>query len=120
MIRFNSTQITISAAASEGEENRREIMGIAVPYNVAAVVSDGTEVIFEPGSLPVDGKAPRLFMNHDSTQAIGIVTERFWQLTGLNCRWCQCRHLLAQSSQTWPQVSTKSQKKSAILKYRNP
>ena len=76
MIRFNTTQITVSAAAGEGEESRREIMGIAVPYNVAAVVSDGTEVIFEPGSLPVDGKAPRLFMNHDSTQAIGIVTER--------------------------------------------
>ena len=76
MIRFNSTQISISAAAGEGEESRREIMGIAVPYGVPATVSDGTDVIFEPGSLPVDGKAPRLFMNHDSTQAIGIVTER--------------------------------------------
>ncbi len=29
-----------------------------------------------PGSLPVDGKAPRLFMYHDHSQPVGIVTER--------------------------------------------
>jgi HK97 family phage prohead protease len=29
-----------------------------------------------PGSLPVEGKAPKLYMNHDSTQAIGLVAER--------------------------------------------
>jgi HK97 family phage prohead protease len=33
-------------------------------------------VIIKQGALPVDGKAPRLYMNHDSTNAIGIVTER--------------------------------------------
>jgi HK97 family phage prohead protease len=43
---------------------------------VAATVADGTSVIFEQGSLPVEGKAPRLYMNHDATNAIGIVTER--------------------------------------------
>jgi HK97 family phage prohead protease len=43
---------------------------------VAATVADGTKVIFAQGSLPVDGKAPRLYMNHDSTNAIGIVSER--------------------------------------------
>jgi HK97 family phage prohead protease len=43
---------------------------------VPATVSDGTQVVFEQGSLPVEGKAPRLYMNHDSNQAIGIVTER--------------------------------------------
>ena len=74
MIKLIASQVTIDAAA--GEAGRREITGIAVPYGVAATVSDGTSVIFEAGSLPVDGKAPRLYMNHDSTNAIGIVTER--------------------------------------------
>jgi HK97 family phage prohead protease len=41
-----------------------------------ATVNDGTEVMFAPGSLPVDGKNPKLYMYHDSTQAIGIVTAR--------------------------------------------
>jgi HK97 family phage prohead protease len=74
MMKFIASQVTIDAAA--GEAGRREITGVAVPYGVAATVSDGTSVIFEAGSLPVDGKAPRLYMNHDSTNAIGIVTER--------------------------------------------
>jgi len=69
-----ASQVTIDAAA--GETGRREITGVAVPYGVAATVADGTSVIFEQGSLPVDGKAPRLYMNHDATNAIGIVTER--------------------------------------------
>ena len=74
MIKLIASQVTIDAAA--GEAGRREITGIAVPYGVSATVSDGTSVIFEAGSLPVDGKAPRLYMNHDATNAIGIVTER--------------------------------------------
>ena len=74
MIKLIASQVTIDAAA--GEAGRREITGIAVPYGVAATVADGTSVIFEQGSLPVEGKAPRLYMNHDATNAIGIVTER--------------------------------------------
>jgi HK97 family phage prohead protease len=74
MIKFIATEVTIDAAA--GEAGRREITGIAVPYDVVATVSDGTSVIIKQGALPVDGKAPRLYMNHDSTNAIGIVTER--------------------------------------------
>ena len=49
---------------------------MAVPFNTFAVVSDDTEVMFLPGSLPVEGKAPRLFMYHDATQPVGVVTER--------------------------------------------
>jgi HK97 family phage prohead protease len=75
MIRFTSNQITLDASAPDGTQSRT-ITGIAVPYGVPAVVSDGTEVIFEKGSLPIDGKKPRLYMNHDSSSAIGIVTER--------------------------------------------
>jgi HK97 family phage prohead protease len=74
MIKLIASQVTIDAAA--GEAGRREITGIAVPYDVAATVSDGTTVIIKQGALPVDGKAPRLYMNHDATNAIGIVTER--------------------------------------------
>ena len=73
-MRLNAQAVSIDAAA--GETGRREISGIAVPYGVPAVVADGTSVIFEAGSLPTDGKNPRLYMNHDSTNAIGIVTDR--------------------------------------------
>jgi HK97 family phage prohead protease len=75
MIRFTAQSVTIDAAAGDGTPSRT-ISGIAVPYGVPATVSDGTEVIFEQGSLPIEGKNPRLYMNHDSNQAIGIVTER--------------------------------------------
>ena len=37
MIKFIATEVTIDAAAGEG--GRREITGIAVPYDVAATVS---------------------------------------------------------------------------------
>jgi HK97 family phage prohead protease len=74
MIKLIASQVSIDAAA--GETGRREITGVAVPYGVPAVVSDGTSVIFQPGSLPVEGKAPRLFMYHDASMPVGIVTER--------------------------------------------
>jgi len=73
MIRFTASPIEITAAEGEG---KREIMGVAAPYNVVATVSDGTEVMFLPGSLPVDGPAPKLIQDHDLTRAIGVVTER--------------------------------------------
>ena len=73
MIRFTASPIQITAAEGEG---KREIMGVAAPYNVEGTVSDGTTVKFLPGSLPVDGAAPKLIMDHDLTRAIGVVTER--------------------------------------------
>ena len=76
MMRFTATSVSIDAAAGDGTPSRT-ITGIAVPYGVAATVSDGTEVIFERGSLPVDGKAPRLYLNHSAESAIGIVTARY-------------------------------------------
>ena len=75
MLKFISTDLTLDASAIEGVQSRT-VSGVAVPYGVAATVSDGTKVIFSEGSLPVDGKAPKLYLNHDSEQAIGIVTER--------------------------------------------
>lgn len=67
---------SISVEASEGDGESRTITGIAVPYGVEATVTDGRRVVIEAGALPVDGKNPKLFMNHDSSQAIGTVTQR--------------------------------------------
>ena len=75
MLKFISTDLTLDASAVEGVASR-SISGVAVPYGISATVSDGTKVIFEEGSLPTDGKAPKLYLNHDSEQAVGIVTER--------------------------------------------
>ena len=74
MIRFNAPIVTVEAAL--GEPESRVISGVAVPYSETAQVSDGTLVRFAPGSLPVEGKAPKLFMYHDSSMAVGIVTDR--------------------------------------------
>jgi HK97 family phage prohead protease len=74
MIRFNAYSVTIDAAA--GDTPSRTITGIAVPYGETATVNDGTRVRFEQGSLPVEGKAPKLFMYHDAGQPVGLVTAR--------------------------------------------
>jgi len=70
MIRFSAP---VLAEASEG---RREIFGIAAPYGIEAVVSDGSRVMFEQGALPEDGPAPKLIESHDLGQIRGLVTER--------------------------------------------
>lgn len=74
MIRFTSSTFTVDAA--QDGSPKRTITGIALPYNTEAQVSGGQVVSFLPGSLPTDGKAPKLYMSHDSTAAIGLVTER--------------------------------------------
>ena len=74
MIRFTPSSFTVEAA--KGENGKRTIYGLAAPYNVAARTSTGQDVLFMPGSLPVDGPAPKLFQYHDSTKPIGILTER--------------------------------------------
>ena len=74
MIRFTSSTFTVDAAADGSP--KRTITGIALPYNTEATVNGGQVVSFLPGSLPTDGKNPKLYMSHDSTQAIGLVTER--------------------------------------------
>jgi HK97 family phage prohead protease len=76
MIRFTSDQITVRAAAGEDTTGERRIDAIAVPYNTWAQVSSGQSVMFKPGSLPEDGKNPRVFMYHDSTKVVGSVLER--------------------------------------------
>jgi HK97 family phage prohead protease len=74
MIYLTTSKVAIAAA--EGDTPSRIIEGVAVPYNVIATVSGGEQVMFLPGSLPVDGKAPRLLESHDGSKIIGIVTAR--------------------------------------------
>ena len=74
MLKFTAP-ISLDAAAPDGAP-KRTITGIAVPYGVAATVTDGTAVRFEKGALPTEGKAPKLFLYHDSAQPVGLVTER--------------------------------------------
>ena len=74
MIKLTAQVVSVDAAA--GDQLSRTISGIAVPYGETAIVSDGTAVRFEQGALPVDGKAPKLFMYHQSDQPVGLVTAR--------------------------------------------
>lgn len=76
MIRFTSIhQITVDAAAA-GDAPRRSISGVAVEWNQVATVSSGEKVMFLPGSLPVDGRRPKLYMQHDPNKILGLVVER--------------------------------------------
>lgn len=83
MIYLTTTKVELQAGYGMDEEDEekkaaapRTISGVAVPYNVEATVSGGERVKFLPGSLPVDGKAPRLLESHDSSRIVGIVTAR--------------------------------------------
>ena len=67
--------ITLVGASAAEQTGRRTIDGVAVPYNVPANASTGP-VMFLPGSLPVDGPAPKLLRNHDPADPVGIVVER--------------------------------------------
>jgi HK97 family phage prohead protease len=75
MIRLTPQNFTVDAAAPDAPA-RRTVSGVAVVYGVEATVSDGTRVKFAKGSLPLDGPAPKIFMYHDSSQPVGILTER--------------------------------------------
>ena len=75
MIKLTPTQITVDAAAAEGLPSR-SISGVAVTYDETATVLDGTKVRFLQGSLPVTGRDPKLYMQHDPNQIVGKVVER--------------------------------------------
>jgi len=75
MIKLIPQLITVDSAAADGLP-RRSISGVAVTYDETATVSDGTKVRFLQGSLPVTGRDPKLYMQHDSNQIVGKVVER--------------------------------------------
>ena len=75
MIKLTPQLITVDAAAA-GDKPSRSISGVAVTYDEVATVLDGTKVRFLQGSLPVTGRDPKLYMQHDSNQIVGKVVER--------------------------------------------
>ena len=58
-----SAGFALDVEAAAGDAPKREIRGLAAPYQVTATVADGASVMFAPDSLPVDGKAPKLFIS---------------------------------------------------------
>lgn len=76
MLQLSAPVTIVQAEAGEDDKPRREIAGIAVPWNIDAVVSDGTAVRFSPGALSEDGPAPKLIESHDMAQIRGLVTAR--------------------------------------------
>lgn len=71
-LNFSNAAITIEAA----DNNEPRITGIAVPYNVEAAVSTGQTVKLLAGSLPSDGRMPRLVLEHDTSRVVGVVDQR--------------------------------------------
>lgn len=77
MLKLSAPVSIVQAEAADDEDKpRREIMGIAVPWNVDATVMDGTRVRFAKGALSEDGPAPKLIESHDMGQIRGLVTSR--------------------------------------------
>jgi len=75
MLKLTAGNFTIDAAAPDGQPSR-SITGLAVPWNVTTTDSLGTKVMFMPGSLPEDGRPPRLLEGHDPAKVRGLVSER--------------------------------------------
>lgn len=72
-LNFTNSSVTLDAAAGDSEPR---ISGIAAPYGVDAEVSTGQRVRIMAGALPVDGKMPRLVIEHDTSRVVGVVDMR--------------------------------------------
>lgn len=75
MIYLTPQELTLDAAPA-GELPRRTLAGVAVKYGVDAMVSDGQKVRFAPGSLPIEGKKPKMYLYHDASKPVGVVESR--------------------------------------------
>ena len=78
---IRASQNSLTVAGADGAP-KREITGVAVPWNVPANASTGP-VMFLEGSLPTDGPAPKLIRDHSPTNPIGVVTERVSTAEGM-------------------------------------
>jgi len=76
MIRLVPQDLNLDAAPAGEKMPRRTLAGVAVQYEVEAVVSDGQKVKFANGALPLEGKKPKMYLYHDSSMPIGIVESR--------------------------------------------
>lgn len=75
MLRLTPQDLKIDAAQGDALP-RRTLAGVALEYGVDAVVSDGQKVRFQKGSMPLEGKKPKMYLYHNSEMPIGVVTER--------------------------------------------
>jgi len=76
MIRLVPQDLNLDAAPAGEKMPRRTLAGVAVQYDVEALVSDGQKVKFANGALPLEGKKPKMYLYHDSSMPIGIVESR--------------------------------------------
>lgn len=86
MIRFTAPVNLVEAAKDDDEEDMYaspRIAGVAVPWDVTAVVSGGQKVRFQRGAFDVNQKAAKLVENHDLTQLRGVVNKLEDTDTGL-------------------------------------
>jgi len=60
-------------AATDAAGTGRTVAGVAVPYGVPGVISDGRTVVFEPGSLDATAR-PLLLRDHDRARPLGRVS----------------------------------------------
>ena len=67
---IRASESSLTVAAADGTP-KREITGVAVPWNIPANASTGP-VMFLEGSLPTDGPAPKLIRDHSPTNPIGV------------------------------------------------
>jgi hypothetical protein len=74
-IQLEAQLFSINAAGPDGVP-RRVVEGVAIPWNVEAIVASGQRVKFLPGSLPTDGPNPKFILGHDMTKPLGMVNER--------------------------------------------
>ena len=79
-LNFNDCRVTVDAAKGDAVPR---ISGIAAPYGVTATVSTGQTVRLEAGALPVDGPSPRLIVEHNTKQVVGIVDQRVQTSEGM-------------------------------------
>lgn len=68
------TAFAAPALTAAGPTGARTIGGLAVPYGVVGTVSDGRQVMFEPGSID-PGARPVLLRDHDRNRPIGRVVD---------------------------------------------
>jgi HK97 family phage prohead protease len=66
-------ELAMDVQAADAE--RRTIEGTIVPWNVAAVLSDGQRYSFRPGSLELARARPPMILDHDRKQPIGVLAE---------------------------------------------
>jgi HK97 family phage prohead protease len=72
---------------SAGESPRRQIAGLAVPYNQAARVGPlGQSVTFQTGSIIAENGSP-LLLGHDVQRPVGVLVDASSKDDGVRARW---------------------------------